>query len=310
MSIRAHQVLMNANLSKTDGLTETQLRVLCVLLGHLHEKSGIAHPSVLTIAERIDMSERSVQRAIDGLVEAGVIKADRRGGRNKATRYDFNPDTLDVTVLEDKPRQLESHPLEETLNPKPRQIGTERVTNPGLKGDTQDVTRTERTENKGCALVGGRRRNLLFEAVAQADGITPGTPIPIRTGKRLGSIASELKAKGATPEEISKRWAWVKAEYPKATLHALTTHWDAAGRALGSAGGDSQDRLQILLNAGLSQDDANRYARHPGLSIEQLRECVQAGDAEQVRQAIRESPNTASREPSAVIGDTEVKMLW
>lgn len=78
-----------------------------------------------------------------------------------------------------------------------------------------------------------KRRDLLFDAVAQADGIAPGATIPPATAKRIGAIVSELRAKSATPEQVAERWTRIANEYPNATIHALTKHWDVAGRGLG-----------------------------------------------------------------------------
>lgn len=80
----------------------------------------------------------------------------------------------------------------------------------------------------------GRKRDPLFDAVALADRIKPGTSIPPNTAKRIGSIVAELRAKGAKPDQVGPRWAWIIDQYPGATVHAIAKHWDTAGRGLES----------------------------------------------------------------------------
>lgn len=47
--------------------------VLLALADNADHKTGVAWPSVGTLAEKCDVSERTVQRSLKGLVEAGLI---------------------------------------------------------------------------------------------------------------------------------------------------------------------------------------------------------------------------------------------
>lgn len=181
----------------------------------------------------------------------------------------------------------------------------------------------------------GNGRRMTYIILTNRTGNSEGSPPANRTGKSVhvqreqsieqkaaAAIVGYLKSIGMTGNLLTNCSALedLTVEQARAVYGEVKRRPDVrnviglVGRMLldgerGGVRGDTADRLRMLLDAGLSEDDAKRYAEHKGLSTERLDECVQAGDAEQIRQAIRESPNTASREPSAVIGDTEMPIF-
>lgn len=74
-------------------LNSTQMIVLLQLIEHWWTAESKVFPSMQTIADRIDMTPKTVQRTIDALVEKGLItkKQRRLPGRGKASNeYTFN----------------------------------------------------------------------------------------------------------------------------------------------------------------------------------------------------------------------------
>lgn len=74
-------------------VNSTQMVVLLQLLDFWWTKDSSAHPSIKTIAERIDLTTKQVQRTVDALVKKGLItKINRRlPGRGKTSNeYKFD----------------------------------------------------------------------------------------------------------------------------------------------------------------------------------------------------------------------------
>lgn len=74
-------------------VNSTQMIVLLQLLDFWWRKDSSAHPSMKTIAERIDLTTKQVQRTVDALVQKGLItKINRRlPGRGKTSnQYKFD----------------------------------------------------------------------------------------------------------------------------------------------------------------------------------------------------------------------------
>ncbi|MBS0427339.1 MAG: helix-turn-helix domain-containing protein [Proteobacteria bacterium] len=74
-------------------LTSTQMVVLLQLLEFWWTADGSSHPSIRTIAERINLSTKQTQRTVDALVEKGMIaKTNRRlaNGGKTSNRYTFD----------------------------------------------------------------------------------------------------------------------------------------------------------------------------------------------------------------------------
>ncbi len=93
-----------------------------VLLGIAnHDGDGGAWPSIATLARYANVSERSVQRSIDHLVELGELRVERQSGGQADLRNDRRPNRYTVLV---------DNPLHGVTPTSPR---------PGSRGDTSDV---------------------------------------------------------------------------------------------------------------------------------------------------------------------------
>lgn len=69
------------------GLTPFQKLTLMVLAEHADDQGRNSWPSVATIGNEAELSERTVQRSLRELVIRQVIVADTGGGRSRTTRY-------------------------------------------------------------------------------------------------------------------------------------------------------------------------------------------------------------------------------
>jgi hypothetical protein len=94
-------------------LSDVHLRVLCAMGTHTNRLGGNVWASVATLAKESNLSERTVQRSLAALIEAGYIRKTERTGRTNL--YDVLLDGVTVvsptpvTAVTPPPTQL-SHP--------------------------------------------------------------------------------------------------------------------------------------------------------------------------------------------------------
>jgi len=94
-------------------LTDVHVRVLCAIGTHTNRLGGNVWASVATLAKESSMSERTVQRAIAALVEAGYIRKTERMGRTNL--YDV---VLDGVTAESPTPVSTDTPPPSALTPK------------------------------------------------------------------------------------------------------------------------------------------------------------------------------------------------
>lgn len=86
------------------GLSAQQLNVLLHLVDHWWEPTRMPYPSKKTIATRMNLSPRQVQRIIGDLEQAGLLKRiERQGNSNKGkltNKYDLSGLVLRLKELE------------------------------------------------------------------------------------------------------------------------------------------------------------------------------------------------------------------
>lgn len=78
------------------GISPLAMNVLIQLIAHWWKREEKPFPSQANLAERIGVSKRSVQRALVGLEERGLIQKvsitrDRKGSPNTRNEYDLVP---------------------------------------------------------------------------------------------------------------------------------------------------------------------------------------------------------------------------
>jgi hypothetical protein len=182
---------------------------LLALADHANS-DGECWPSMKRIAERSDISPRHVSRAINELVDLGLVeKANRRRHGGQYRGWDYR-------LLVQRTPASSGHRGPVTSGhgrPSPADTGV----------------RSEPSENrKEEPLAATPNRDLLFEAVAEACGIRLDALTRSARGQ-LNAATKELRDIGATPEQVAgKAKAWRK-QYEGATLTptALTKHWAA-----------------------------------------------------------------------------------
>jgi DNA-binding transcriptional ArsR family regulator len=186
--------------------------VLLALADHSNA-DGECWPSMKRVAERSDISPRHVSRAVDELVELGLVeKANRRrhGGQYRGWDYRLNVQRTPASSGHGRP-VTSGHG-----RPSPADAGV----------------RSEPSENRKEEPIAAAPREApakkdeLFEAVAAACGIDWTNLTPSGRGP-LNRAVKELRDIGVTPDQVGGRAAAYKKQYPDAALTpmALTKHW-------------------------------------------------------------------------------------
>lgn len=176
--------------------------VLIALANATNHHTGLCCPSLKRLSVETDLSVSTVQRAIDGLIKMGLIaKSERRRENGSLTSNEY---TFPTTPY----GHSDHSPLVTVTTPEP-EVEPE-------------------VEPTSAAAPRKRAPNEQWEALK----IMFGEPTTRSAQKLRGHIASELRAAGATGQEIlarGKRWPH---HFENATLTetALLKHWDRLGR--------------------------------------------------------------------------------
>lgn len=130
MSVRMMALVFGARFGSRNNVTPAVRKSVALKLADYASDDGSrVFPSVATIAAQTEISERTVQRALTGFVEEGLLKIVRKGGGRHTTEYAF-----DLTVL------LALPPTGDTVTPvkDPRQgvTGVSKVEKPVVTGVT------------------------------------------------------------------------------------------------------------------------------------------------------------------------------
>lgn len=131
--------MSNPAITWARGITgiEPAEKLVLLLLADQANKQAQAWPSVAKLQAEGCMGERTVQRALAGLAEKGLIKREGAGGRSLTRLYTLMIEATE-TVPDEAERVSGRHPLEpqeRVPNPTERvPSATERVPNPTVKG--------------------------------------------------------------------------------------------------------------------------------------------------------------------------------
>ena len=197
--------------------------VYLVIAGHLNGSDWTARPSLGRIMRLAGVTERTAQRSIKRLVKAGYIKVSKGGGRGHTNVYTIvaKPRQDGDGVTPQKPRQDSDPVSAETppnraLNPAKSRPKPRHNSDGGTEGTDSE---TEKPSAKK------RAPDAIWETVVQIwfpSGVAPSDQ------KRIGKIVRDLKAKGATPDEILTRLDRYRRQWPAAadTPEAVVKHWD------------------------------------------------------------------------------------
>jgi DNA-binding transcriptional ArsR family regulator len=189
--------------------------VLLALADHANG-DGECWPSMKRIADRSDISARHVSRAINELVDLGLVeKANRRRHGGQYRGWDYRLLIQQTPAASGHGRPVTSG----HGRPSPADTGVRSEPSENRKEEPLAAAPREAPT---------RKADDLFETVAQVcgislDGIT-------RTARgQLNKAVKELREVQATPEQIHHKAKAYRTQYPNATLTptALTKHWSS-----------------------------------------------------------------------------------
>jgi len=185
------------------------VRVYAVLCRYADKDDGTCFPSIRTLAERINVSESTIKRALKELKAIGAIKSQKRFDkatgeqtsnlytvmRSKELIYDL-PNVIDDT----SPSSSETYKLESNNQ------------SHSLENNLED-------------------RKRLWSALVDAIGYQPTTQVE-RAG--WNKCIKQLREAGAKADEIPSRVSQYKALFKGMTLtpYALVKHWTLLGESV------------------------------------------------------------------------------
>jgi DNA-binding transcriptional MocR family regulator len=176
---------------------------------------GECWPSMKRIAERSDISARHVSRAINELVELGLIeKASRRRFGGQYRGWDYR-------VLVQRTPASSGHPSPMTSgHPRPSPADT------GVRSEPSENHQEEPLAPTAQKAVKKRQPDPLWDTMLNVCGINPQTLTGTERG-RVNRALKELREVNATPEDIRARANAYKTKYPGAALTptALAANW-------------------------------------------------------------------------------------
>jgi hypothetical protein len=237
------------------GLSRSVLATYLVLAAHGNRQFK-CNPTVATIAKLSGFSERQAQRAIKTLERVALVRVCPGGGRKQPSTYELlaNGDIDNVGVWEpangdnreQKFRREQAQAVTsrnakgDIAERKPRHVDVTRTTGTTLTTSTDDPTghvvngiRYGLFDDQGERPAGGdsrtnlpkRPRDELWDVLVELFKISNPSKAE-RT--RLGRVASDLRAKGATPEEIRNAYQRANTEWEGKpfSLEALAKWFD------------------------------------------------------------------------------------
>ncbi|HEY7823931.1 MAG TPA: helix-turn-helix domain-containing protein [Acidimicrobiia bacterium] len=187
--------------------------VLLALADHSNA-DGECWPSMKRIAERSDISPRHVSRAIDELVDLGLVEKSgrrRHGGQYRGWDYRL--------LVQRTPASI-GHPLPVTSG-----HGRPSPADAGVRSEPSENRQVEPLADKPPES-STNKKDETFETLAEVCGISL-TGLTRSARGQLNRAAKELREVEATPDMIRAKAKAYKAQYPNATLTptALVKHW-------------------------------------------------------------------------------------
>jgi DNA-binding transcriptional MocR family regulator len=173
--------------------------VLIALANATNHHTGLCCPSLKRLAAEADLSVSTVQRAIDALIEMGLVAKSERQRENGSK-------TSNVYTFPTTPYGHGDHtPLVTVTTPEP-----------------------ELRTRKEPLAAAPRKRNLIWDALTYVFGEpTTKTATQVR-----GKVCASLTAAGATPDQVVARASAWPAHFDSAVMTdlALEKHWDTLAR--------------------------------------------------------------------------------
>lgn len=204
--------------------------VLLAIADSADDDGTDAWPSIETLARKTRLDERTVQRSIRRLADAGMLTVEEQAGGSARCRADRRPNRYAVVM---RPPETPDASRGGSVSPRtgPRggaesvtgwQSATQPVLDPPLVETSNEVSTRRQPEKRKLQ----RRRDALFDALAEACQLAPEDLTPSARGA-LNRALKDLRAVGATPDEIHRRAGQYRQMWPAVTLTptALARHW-------------------------------------------------------------------------------------
>lgn len=175
--------------------------VLIALANATNHHTGLCCPSLKRLASETDLSVSTVQRAIDALIEMGLVAKSERHRKNGSK-------TSNVYTFPTTPYGHSDHsPLVTVTTPEPE-----------VEPEVEPLAAAPRK----------RAPNPVWDALSYVFG----EPTTRSAQQVRGRVVSSLRAAGATPDEIVKRARQWPKHFDGAVMTdlALEKHWDTLGR--------------------------------------------------------------------------------
>ena len=178
--------------SKSQGLERL---ILLVIADHCNSDGEHAFPRISVIARRANVSQRTVKRKLQDLIERGELSVVQRQGTSNLYKIVI-PDEEAIVIPDEEAAE------EEKKVSKSKTIG-----------------KTESTERK-------RKRNPIWDALLTACNVDPNS-VNSSEASRYGKMVRVLNESEATPEEIFARAQTYRRKFPQASLTptALVNRW-------------------------------------------------------------------------------------
>ena len=170
--------------SKAQGLERL---ILLVIADHCNSEGEDAFPRISVIAKRANVSERTVQRKIQDLINLGELAVINRAGTSNLYK----------------------------------------IVVPGLNDDQTIEPQFQKQEaNSKPKMRVKRERNPIWDALLISCNVDPDN-VNSSEGSRYGKLVKVLKESEATPDEIFARAQAYRQKFPQATLTptALVNRW-------------------------------------------------------------------------------------
>lgn len=205
-----------------------------VIIGHVNHKTGVAFPSIATLAKEAKMSRQQVMRCIASLEAKGLIEVERKNKKDsleKEVNHYIVLDPNNATSIPPKGSTCESLGSDcELLQVVPVSHNNQIEINQ-IKDSAPAALEVEtpKDETPAQPTAATRKRDPMFDVVAwRGFGIPIGAPVS--EGGRIGKLVSFLKGNTVKPSPKSPKSEWIPGATPPATVDEVVQFYNAKGK--------------------------------------------------------------------------------
>ena len=198
-------------------LPTTKKMVLLAIADHADDTGDNAWPSVSTLARKVSITTRQVQRLLRELEDDGLLITSRQQGGTSRTAIDRRPNLYQIVM---QPPDVSVTPGMTPMSPPPR-----RMRHPSPDADVA-LTIIEPSRNHPGRPKPAKAKDPIFDAVVQVCGISTSSLTKSSRGN-INKAVKELKEVGASAIAIKGAALEFKKRYDKAQLtpSALVKHY-------------------------------------------------------------------------------------